>query len=848
MAASGCAGLGYQIVWTQQSSLWLGHEAPAVLAVVTAFFGGLALGGLSLGARIERSDHARAWYVGCELAMALWSVVVLLVWSPFSAFVASAMGVEPSPQAQWSVAFLATFVVFLPATAAMGATLPAMERLAVALSGGGRSIAALYASNTFGAVLGVLGAAFWLVPAIGLTRTAAFCVALNLACAVLAFAVFPKTTERESIAPVALDLRGRVALLRLAATGFLGIGYEIVVVRVIGQVTENTVYTFASLLAVYLVGTAVGAAGYRRWLERRDPDGLDERLLGAVSLAVLIGAATLFAANSVRSWAEEAFGFGVGAALLAEVVLALISFGPATAAMGATFSHLSRAAAISGATFGRTVGVNTLAASAAPLIFGVVAVPALGPKLVLAAIATGYLALTVQKPWLTKAVAIPAVAALAFALVAPPLVFVDVPKGGRLVIYEEGVMAAVSVVEDAGGVATLRINNRQQEGSSATLYADARQAWLPLLLHDAPRKVLFLGLGTGVTASSAADDPTLEVDVVELLPEVIRASRHFTPDGSRRRLHVVAADARRYVRATDRRYDVIVSDNFHPARSGSGSLYTVEHFDAVRRRLEPRGVFCQWLPLHQLDLETLRSIARSFLVVYPRGVAMLATNSLETPVVGLVGRADESRFEVPAMRRRLSELAVPEKLVRLGLEDELAVFGSFVGGPSALDSFAGSAPVNTDDRPVVSYRAPGITYAPESRPRDRLVKLLFALSIQPDELVAATPEPVWSNRLLAYSAARNRFIELGRDIESSPRVEEMLARVREPLLGVLRISPDFRPAYDPLLSMATALAQTDAPRARELLAELARVQPERPEARELAMTLASDGSSVSSPR
>ena len=42
MVASGFAGLGYQIVWTQQCALWLGHESAAVLAVVAAFFGGLA--------------------------------------------------------------------------------------------------------------------------------------------------------------------------------------------------------------------------------------------------------------------------------------------------------------------------------------------------------------------------------------------------------------------------------------------------------------------------------------------------------------------------------------------------------------------------------------------------------------------------------------------------------------------------------------------------------------------------------------------------------------------------------------------------------------------------------------
>ena len=245
-------------------------------------------------------------------------------------------------------------------------------------------------------------------------------------------------------------------------------------------------------------------------------------------------------------------------------------------------------------------------------------------------------------------------------------------------------MAAVSVVEDADGVATLRINNRQQEGSSATFRFDARQAWLPLLLHPAPARALFLGLGTGVTARAAAEAPGLLVDAVELLPEVIEASAAFARELSppAPRFNVIAADARRYVRASAERYDVIVSDNFHPARSGSGALYTVEHFQAVRQRLSASGVFCQWLPLHQLDLETLRTIVRSFLIAFPRGWAMLANNSLETPVIGLIGRADASRFDAAAIRARFARAPLPAPLPDgIGLEDEFAVLGSFVAGP-----------------------------------------------------------------------------------------------------------------------------------------------------------------------
>ena len=66
---------------------------------------------------------------------------------------------------------------------------------------------------------------------------------------------------------------------------------------------------------------------------------------------------------------------------------------------------------------------------------------------------------------------------------------------------------------------------------------------------------------------------------------------------------------------------------------------------------------------------------------------------------------------------------------------------------------------------------------------------------------------------------------------------EMLAQVREPLLSVLRISPDFRPAYDPLLRMAHGISASDAAAARALFTELATLQPARAEAAEALRTL-----------
>ena len=119
-----------------------------------------------------------------------------------------------------------------------------------------------------------------------------------------------------------------------------------------------------------------------------------------------------------------------------------------------------------------------------------------------------------------------------------------------------------------------------------------------------------------------------------------------------------------------------------------------------------------------------------------------------------------------------------------------------------------------------------------------MLALLRQLDVEPAEIIDARAVDAddaaaaagWSQRMAAYWSARDRFIEAGQGVRLTSDVNEMLLQVREPLLAVLRISPDFRPAYDPLWRMAAALGRTDAAAARALLIELNQVQPARPEA------------------
>src|SRR5437667_5231159 len=218
-------------------------------------------------------------------------------------------------------------------------------------------------------------------------------------------------------------------------------------------------------------------------------------------------------------------------------------------------------------------------------------------------------------------------------------------------------MASVAVLEDAGGHKTLRVNNRFQMGGTGSAEAEYRHAHIPLLLHPAPRRALFLGLGTGITFGGASLHPLLQSEGVELVPEVVAVMPDFDPYNfapwRNPSLKLRVGDARRFVRATKAQYDVIVADLFHPARDGAGALYTLEHFQAIRERLAPGGLFCQWLPLHQLDEDMLRVITRTFLEVFPGGQGWLLRFNVDAPVLGLVGSVGPLHYSTQWVEKRL---------------------------------------------------------------------------------------------------------------------------------------------------------------------------------------------------
>ncbi len=369
---------------------------PAAVAVISAFLGGLAIGAWVLDSRIRASDLPAKWYAALETIIAGWALLLIAGTAWFNDQIGWLTGPTPGPLLHWTVAFLGPLVLLAPATVAMGATLPSMDRLVEGIRSDGRSIGALYAANTLGAVAGTLGATFWLIPNLGFRHTLVTLAMINLLCAaavVLGFvrARFPLRFDGGVASKVSHgDLRLAMMLL---LTGLLGIGYEVLGARVIAQVLENTVYSFASVLSVYLLGTSLGAAAYHCFLRNLVQDRLLGLLLAALSAACLVGVLLLSRAGQIHEATLQALGPGKSCAVASEMMLATTVFALPTFLMGMTFSLLAQMFRDRVGGVGRALSINTLG-GAWPLRFSPVLLPRLGAKWALIAVGLGYFALS----------------------------------------------------------------------------------------------------------------------------------------------------------------------------------------------------------------------------------------------------------------------------------------------------------------------------------------------------------------------------------------------------------------------------------------------------------------------
>jgi spermidine synthase len=502
-------------------------------------------------------------------------------------------------------------------------------------------------------------------------------------------------------------------VLGLAAlSGVVTLAVQSLWTRMFALVHENSIHSFVAIVVLFLVGLAAGAAAVR-------PD--KRRLPAARMLALAWSAAGLLIVASPRLFFSLTDGLGYLAETGDNPFARLLWLGalivlPAAVALGMAVPLLiEMAGPVRGIQVGRLLGVNTLGAIVGPLAVTFVLAPRLGLwwSLVslgaVVALAGAWAGFPRRGPAAVLAGLIGLVV-----LTAPgslPAVRVRAAAGERLLSVREGSHGTTAVIEDAQD-RWITVNNSYVLGGAAEAGEERWQGHLPLFLHPAPRRVAFLGLGTGITAGAALVHPVETIVALEIVPEVVAAAAMDFADHNAGllqdpRVSVVTEDARNYLAASPGGFDVIVGDLLVPWRPGEAALYSKEHFESVRRALAADGVFCQWLPLYQLSEEQTAVLVRTFTDVFPVTTVWRGNFLPAHATLALVGHLSPRPLDADRIDRRVAELA-PVLQVANPFLAHPAGFWLFAVGEA--DPRAGWLPEgrNTDDTPRIELLSPSI--------------------------------------------------------------------------------------------------------------------------------------------
>jgi len=729
--ASGFAGLVYQVLWMRELGLLFGNDAYAVATTLAAFFLGIALGSAVFGRRAHRYARPLLAYAGLEVGVAATALLYFGLLDLFHFFYGPLFAVLGGHRIGFtSMKFFCALVALLPPAFFMGGTLPLMSQHLVRRADTlGVTASTLYGLNTLGAALGAVAAAFVLVPTLGVRTTYGVALATSLGVAAVAAGFGRARSPGRLPAPEPGASAPRELRLLAAVSGFATLALEVLWTRMFAQVLQNSVYTFALILTTFLLALAAGAAGARVLATR----SVDPR---RVLVLLLVGGGLLVAATPYFFvWYTNGLaGVDVGSPVMgfSEYVWRVLGatvliLGLPTVWLGLLFPYLLKAAEVWRTSPGRVVGelaaINTLGGVAGALAAGFAVLEFIGLWHGIALVALLYLGTSLALSARTfdarlwAAVSVGAALVVVAVVGASGLPHAALPADREIVAVLEGPSGTVAVVEHPTSL-DLWHNNSYGVGGTDDRDQEARQAHFPLVLHPAPRRVFFLGLGTGITAGAALQHPLERLWVTELLPEVSEASRrHFAPwlNGlfEDSRATILVEDGRNHLLGSRALYDVIIADLFLPWKSGTGSLYSREHYVAARERLAPGGVYAQWLALYQFSREEFAAVANTLVEVFPRVTLWRGNRRPTYHLALLVAERDPAPLDLESIGRRIEAIS---PVARDGIPrepddpaippDAVHVLSSYQGNLTAARQLLSDAPINTDDRPFVEYSSP----------------------------------------------------------------------------------------------------------------------------------------------
>jgi spermidine synthase len=277
----------------------------------------------------------------------------------------------------------------------------------------------------------------------------------------------------------------------------------------------------------------------------------------------------------------------------------------------------------------------------------------------------------------------------------------------------EGLNAFVAVSKTPTGILAYHNSGKVQAGSEGKdLRLQRMLGHFSHLVTKAPKDVLVIGLGAGVTAGAVTIAPSVErvtiVEIESLVPKAVAAyfgdyNSHVVDD-PKVTMHI--DDGRHYLLTTDRLFDVITSDPLDPWIKGAATLFTEEFFQTMRRHLKPGGVVTQFVQLYGSNADAVRSEIGTFIKVFPNTLVFGNPAEGQGYDLVLVGQVEPMSIDVDALQARLDDpayAAVAVSLADIGIASALDLLGTYAASGADLGPWLQGAAVNTDRNLRLQY-------------------------------------------------------------------------------------------------------------------------------------------------
>ena len=709
-------------------SMQFGVSIFGVVLTVAAFMFGLGAGSLAGVKWAKLSKNPLALFAILEIGIAIYALVLPTLTQTSYGWLENIS--IPLSIAEWYVVqgMEALCLLVLPAFA-MGVGFTLMLK---AINNSPISLAKLYGINTIGGVIGALYP-LWSLSEIGWTNSVRVIAILSLMVGVTSLVIsrYIQVEQEEASSQGKQNRPALSTLMLYAGIGAGSIMLEIGWVRLYGMIMLRTEYVLGVILAVFLLGIALGSILlpriHKAWL--------------SYTLPIAVGAGVLFSVwilPFASAWVERSephtfFGF-----MFTQGVLLAIFTLPVTLALGAWLPLLAGRTGSAEKSGVWLYGANCIGGGVGAILACIVLIPMLGSVamvvmagLVIAAL--GMIGLKSRRVWIVFM----AMLVIAWPLRNMPQVHELMPKAEAnsqdLYRYEDAV-SITHVVRQQDGQRILLSDLQRMDASSEPSAVEIQkdQARLALLLHPSPHSVLFLGLGTGISMAGSLPFPNLERTAVELSQGAIFAAQKlFYPVNGNvlEQALIQRDDARHYLNTTQKKFDVIIGDLFHPDIAGMGSLLSIQQFQRVKNHLNEEGIFVQWLALNQFDIQSIKVVLRSFQQVYPE--AQMYMDGMHLALVG----PKNSFSGVSGIQANLKRLALAEQGAATGEEGAWTWLGRYWGPIAATNGH-----LQDEWVPYIEFKLPRARYDGSAN----LSKLL-------EWLLQQHPSPEMAIKLLGIS-------------------------------------------------------------------------------------------------